>query len=401
MNEFIGREKWISLLEENLAHIHSKKLTRTLKTHFSNAVDFSSNDYLSLNTDGTILSLLRKSMQEWEMGKYSSFIGSTASRLIRGEYEIFRELEEYFSKKLGYEASLYFGSGYSANVSTLTTLLDSRDFVFCDRLIHASLIDGIRFSGAKKIYFSHNDLNDLEKKLKLENLHRKARSQFWIIAESLYSMDGDSPNLVSLCQIAQREHACIYLDEAHAIGVYGDKGLGLAKIKEQDVLEYLAVGVYPCGKALGLMGAFVCGPKSLRNILINKARPFIFSTSPPPLIAHLLFKIIQLVFSEEMESKRKKLKSLADYAHVQCKQYGLRKIPSSSHVIALLTGSEKGALELSEHCINTGFDVRAIRPPSVPHGQSRLRVCLHSCNTQVEVDTLIKRLIEKSELCTN
>ena len=237
------------------------------------------------------------------------------SRLIRGHYDIFEQLEDFFASILDQEIALYFDSGYSANIASISSLMGERDVVFCDRLIHASLIDGIRLSGAKKVYFAHNDLDNLKKKLKFYNQSRKSRSQFWIVIESLYSMDGDIPDLKEIINISQENDALIFLDESHAIGIFGDNGGGVAKEKGAEVIKKIAVSVYPCGKALGLKGAFVCGPKSLKKYLINKARPFIFSTAPPPLIAHILLKICKIVFSNEMDINRKKLFDIVSYTN--------------------------------------------------------------------------------------
>ena len=291
MNRSSPISRWQKKLEHEICRLEKKMCLRELRPH-SGRIDFSSNDYLSLNANGLIKKLLQEQLENWE----KEFVGSTGSRLLSGHYEAFTRLEEHFSQKIGVRSSLFFSSGYAANTGTLSAILGPRDTAFCDRLCHASLLDGLRLSQPHRCYFRHNDLEDLENKLKYYSSKRGRRSSYWIIAEAVYSMDGDSHDLVALCDLAERYEACIYLDEAHSVGVRGG-GAGLAQ--ETGVLERIAVSVFPCGKAIGLMGAFVCGPEALKTVLINKARSFVYSTAPLPLLAPLLFSVLDLVFSKK------------------------------------------------------------------------------------------------------
>ena len=364
---------WQQALRNELQNWEQKLLKRKLEVHSGNPgqIDFSSNDYLSLNSSGQLYQLFKECAAHWP----GPYVGSTASRLIRGHYETFTLLEEDFARRLAVPSALFFGSGYTANTGTLPALLDPRrDLVFCDRLCHASLLDGIRLSQARRYYFRHNDLNDLESQLQRRQSKRKAKGRIWILAESLYSMDGDSPDLPALCALAERYEACIYLDEAHALGVYGG-GAGLAY--EKGVLERIAVSVFPCGKAPGLMGAFVCGPQELKDLLVNKARSFVYATAPPPFWADLLRRVIDLIFSSEMERQREGLKSLAQDMRTRLRAMGFNTGFSNSQIVPILLGNEKRALALAKSCQKAGFDVRAIRPPSVPSSkESRLRLSL-------------------------
>ena len=294
---------------------------------------------------------------------------------LGGITKTLRLLEEDFARRLGVADALFFGSGYTANTGALTAILNPRrDLVFCDRLCHASLLDGVHLSRSRRFYFRHNDLNDLERQLQKQGSKRKRKGAVWILVESLYSMDGDSPELEALCSLAERYEACIYLDEAHALGVYG-KGAGLAY--EKGLLERIAVSVFPCGKAPGLMGAFVCGPRELKSILINRARSFIYATAPPPFLADLLRRVLGLIFAPEMEKKRQELRSLSEYTRKNLAAMQYDTGSSTSQIIPILLGSEERALALARACQEAGFDIRAIRPPSVPSSaESRLRLSL-------------------------
>ncbi len=384
---------WQNSLGQSLESLSSKLLLRSLTTHIGK-VDFCSNDYLSLNSSGTLHKIFQNCSANWP----GPWIGSTASRLVRGHYEAFSQLEERFAQHLGVDSSLFFSSGYTANIGTLTAILGPRDIVFCDRLCHASLLDGVRLSQAQRHYFRHNDFNDLEYKLKNKLKARPraktkakvnvkeergeaflSKGQIWIVTESIFSMEGDCLNLVSLCDLAERYGACIYLDEAHAVGVRKNGG-GLGH--ELGLLSRIAISVYPCGKAPGLVGALVCGPKELKAFLINKARSFIYSTALPPFFADLLRCTLEVVFSPAMQAKREHLHYLGEFLRSQLLDIGLCFGKSCTQIVPILLGSQQRALDCALACQEAGFDVRAIRPPSVPPGQSRLRLSLQVGHTK-------------------
>ena len=382
---------WEQALKNELRSLEQKELGRRLEEHIGR-IDFSSNDYLSLNSSGELYRLFQEYSAEWP----GPYVGSTASRLLRGHYESFRLLEEDFARRLGFSSALFFGSGYAANTGTLPAILNPRrDLVLCDRLCHASILDGIRLSQCQRLYFRHNDLDDLESCLQRQQRKRKKNGQIWILVESLYSMDGDSPDLETLCSLAERYEACIYLDEAHALGVYGG-GAGLAY--EKGVLERIALAVFPCGKAPGLMGAFVCGPKHLKSLLVNKARSFIYATAPPPFLATLLQGILNLIFSPKMEKKRQKLKSLSEYTRQKLEAIHFDTGSSHSQIVPILVKSEKKALVLAKACQEAGFDIRAIRPPSVASSEeSRLRLSLQVQHEPACIDELCDFLSKQRE----
>lgn len=336
--------------------------------------------------------ILKEKGHHWN----SSFpLGSTGSRLIRGHWPDFRAAEEEFCHWTGLPEALLFQSGYSANVGALSALTGPGDLVLCDRLCHASLLDGVRLSGAEKQYFHHNDLNHLEDLLRT----KKVRKRKWVLAESVFSMDGDLPDLVGLVELCRRHDATLYLDEAHALGYYGSSqrpGAGLLAHaqsqlpEESTLLSHLIVSA-PLGKAPGIMGGFVAGHPLLKEYLINRARSFIFSTAQPPVLAAMIQRIL-LNFREGVYNHRiHRLIRNAEYLREKLDIMGLDS-PSRSAIIPVILGDAVRALQMSERLKDAGMDARAIRPPTVAENSSRLRVTVHSCHTEKEMDTLLDHI---------
>lgn len=365
-------------LRRGLDRLEEKGRLRSLRVA-QKGLDFASNDYLSLNSSGRLLSLMQKAATDWD-----GVVGSTGSRLLRGHHESFEIAEEEFATFCGTESSLLFHSGYAANVGVIQQFISAEDTVFCDRLCHATILDGIRMSGARRFYFHHNDLDHLRDIMRKRE--RKGRS--WIITESIFSMDGDGPDLHSLVDLAEQEDALLYLDEAHALGVVGSTGAGLAH--SLGLSRRVAVLVFPCGKGPGLMGAFVCGSKMLRESMINSCRSFIFSTAQPPFLAHLL----SLVFREisGMNVERKHLSFLSQQLREGLHSMNLDFGKSTSHIVPVILGSEVEAMRWMNSLGLRGIDARAIRPPSVPEGSSRIRVNLHAGHRVSDVECLLKEL---------
>ncbi len=373
--------KWREELRQELRKLEDSALLRRLYSYDHAYIDFSSNDYLSLNSSGRMLHLLEETLQQWRQ----SCVGSTASRLLSGHHESFTRLEENFAKAMGYESALFFSSGYLANVGVLPAILNAKDLLFADRLCHASILDGIRLAGLRAHYFRHNDCNDLEAKLKRYAPSRSGGGRIWILSESLFSMDGDSPDLPAMCDLANAYEACMYLDEAHALGVRGG-GKGLAA--EYGLRHNINVSVFPCGKAPGLCGALVCGPKELKDFLANKARSFLYSTALPPFFAELLDRSLTLILSREMNEARSKLCALSSFFRGKLASIGLSTGSSSSHIIPLMLYDTQLSLALAEACQQEKMDLRAIRPPSVPRGQSRVRVSLQAAHSYEDLERL-------------
>ncbi len=377
-----AREEWIESLKTDLESVERKGRLRMLKTS-SASLDFASNDYLSLNSSGTLLEILKTTAAGWQES-----VGSTGSRLLRGHYEAFERAEAEFTKFCGAASSLLFHSGYAANVGVIETLISSDDTVFCDRLCHATILDGIRLAGARRYYFHHNDFTHLRDLLG----KRERRGRTWIITESIFSMDGDSPDLRALAEIADEFGAMLYLDEAHAIGVRGNTGAGLAH--EAGLSERFDVIVFPCGKAPGLMGAFVCGAPELRATLINRCRSFIFSTSQPPILAEILRQTVQRI--TVMQHERNHLHLLSEHLRASLARGGFDAGKSNSQIVPVIVGKEDTAMFWMNELLSAGIDARAIRPPSVPEGTSRLRINLQAGHSIEDVNRLLKELYRLS-----
>ncbi len=384
-----AKNVFLDSLKKELEERKNQHLLRILRPFESHSIDFSSNDYLGLNFDGLLTNFLKKIIED-----YKEFtVGSTGSRLISGHRKIFEELEEDFARDLNVESSLLFHSGYVANVSTIYCLLSPRDFAFVDRLCHASILDGIRISGARRIYFNHNDMNHLIEMIK--KTQRTTKSFFWIFTESIFSMDGDSPPLEDLIKIAKEYDCNLFIDEAHSIGIVGERGKGL--VYSHQYQNEFTVITYPLGKAPGLMGCFVVGENILKEYLINHARGFIYSTAQPIILIMLLKKIWEYLKTEEAEKRRNKVKSLSTYTREKLLQHGFDIGNSNSHIIPIIFKEEALVLSITEELRKKHYSIIGIRPPTVPKNTSRIRLNLHAHNSFTEIDTFIEDLISISQ----
>jgi 8-amino-7-oxononanoate synthase len=374
-------DRWNRALGEELLSLSERDSLRILSRR--SGIDFSSNDYLSLNEYGIIDSIIRETVASDERLR-----GGTGSRLIRGHDEQFETAEEAFAQYTGGEAALLFSSGYAANTGTIPALISRDDTVFSDRLCHASLIDGIRLSGARRNSFEHNDLDDLESRLKSHA--DRSTSPAWIVTETLFSMDGDSPDLIALADLAERYGALVYLDSAHSIGLFGTKGAG--EIRMANLNERIAVSVYPMGKAPGFAGAFVCGGRNLKETLINRARSFLYSTAPPPLFATVLRRIIQYLPTDDASKRRERVFTNAKRLRAGLNRIGVDTGSSHAQIVPVILGDDRRAKETQTALIRRGFDIRAIRPPTVPEKTSRLRICVQAERKPEEIDSLVDGL---------
>jgi 8-amino-7-oxononanoate synthase len=355
-------------IRRRLAEIDAAGLRRNLRPPAG--VDLSSNDYLGLATHPVLKQRMAQAVME-------DGCGSTASRLLRGHRESFSSLERRFAVFKGTEAALYFSSGYLANLGVLTALLEEGDVVFSDELNHASLIDGLRLSPARRVIVPHCDVDGLRKLLAAEeNTGRKL-----VVTESLFSMDGDEAPLAEYAALCRETGAALIVDEAHAVGVYGAHGSGL--IEEAGIADAVFVSVNTAGKALGVGGAFAAGSSVAMDYLVQRARPFIFSTAPPPAMASALEGALEVVAGEPQ--RRAKLLENAAFLRQRLLDLGLRVPPGRSQIIPVMIGENEKAVAVAAALGEQGFDVRAIRPPSVPPGTARLRV---SVNASLDQTTL-------------
>ena len=334
-------------------------------------LNLSSNNYLNFadNKD------LNEEFLDTVGADYS--FGSASSRLLTGTLPVYKELEELLADMYGKEGALLYNSGYHANVGISSALCQRGDVVFSDKLNHASIIDGMRLSEGKFFRFPHNDMEALEKLLIRE---REKFKNAFIITESVFSMDGDISDLEKIVELKKKYDCNLIIDEAHAFGVFGQKGLGVAeKLEIIDDVD-LIVGTF--GKAIGSMGAFVVGSRILIDFLINKSRSFIFSTALPPINIAFTKWIIENKLPQTLE-KRLRMLEIA------------RKMGSQSHIIPVVIGENKETVDLCDVLFHNGYFTLPIRPPTVPVGTSRLRISLTCEIEESELQILKEKIDEK------
>ena len=334
-------------------------------------LNLSSNNYLNFADNKQIT----EEFLDYAGNNYS--FGSASSRLLTGTLPVYKELEELLSSLYSKECTLLFNSGYHANVGISSAINQKGDAIFSDKLNHASIIDGMRLAEGKFFRFPHNDMDALEKLLIRE---RKNYNNVFIITESVFSMDGDIANLQKIVELKKKYNCLVIIDEAHAFGVFGENGLGVAEeLKLIDDID-LIVGTF--GKSVGSMGAFVTGSKILIDFLINKSRSFIFSTALPPINIAFSYFFIENKFPHTY-TKRKRMLSIG------------KKFGSDSHIIPVVIGENKDTVDLCEILFHNGYFTLPIRPPTVPVGTSRIRLSL-TCEIQEdELKILMEKIHEK------
>lgn len=329
-------------------------------------LNLSSNNYLGFADSQSITKKFLDSTRE----TYS--FGSASARLLTGTLPVYKELEELISYLFNKEKTLIFNSGYHANVGINSSLASKGDVIFSDKLNHASIIDGMKLSQGKFFRYQHNDMESLERLLKRERDNFKTA---FIVSESVFSMDGDIADIEKLVELKEKYNCMLILDEAHAFGVFGAKGLGVCeKLNLMDKVD-LIIGTF--GKAIGSMGAFATGNKILIDYLTNKARSFIFSTALPPINIAFSKWIIENELPKTYEKRRKML------------ELG-QKLGSQSHIIPVIIGNNKDTVDLCNILFHNGYFTLPIRPPTVPEGTSRLRLSL---TTEIEFED-IEKLVE-------
>lgn len=337
-------------------------------------INFSSNSYLGMHLDEQLIKASVGATQ-------SSGVSSTASRLVCGTLPLHSDLEAAICDWKGAEASIVFNSGFQANVGLLQALADSGAMIFADRLVHASIIDGVRLSGAKFQRFKHNDMNSLNDLLKrYESVENKI-----IVSETVFSMDGDMAPVDDLIGLSRQYKAFLYLDDAHGAGVYGEAGCGPTGKWAKDV--DLLLGTF--SKAFGSFGAYACMSKSIKDYLLNTCRSYIFSTALPPGVVAANLKAVELMCTKEYETKRKYVLDLSRKLRRSLEVKAYKLVDGDGPIIAIVMGEEKLALEKSKDLLDKGFLVPAIRPPTVPKGTARLRLTLSSLHTEEQVESLL------------
>lgn len=342
--------------------------------------DFSSNDYLGLADAPELRAAVSAALARGVP------VGSGGSRLLRGNHPEHAALEQEAAAFFGRETALYFSSGYAANAALFATLPQRGDLVVHDALVHASAHEGMRLGRAECRAAHHNDVQAFDEAI---GAWRGAggRGRVWIAVESLYSMDGDLAPLDDLAALARRHEAVLVIDEAHATGVFGPQGRGLAAALagREDV-----VTLHTCGKALGCEGALIAGPAIVREFLINRGRGFIFSTAPSPLMAAAVRAALEIVAAED--ARRAALASLVDMARAALEPLGA--MPGRSQIVPLVLGEDARAMTVAAALQQAGFDVRGIRPPTVAPGSARLRISITLNIGRADVEALAATLKE-------
>ncbi len=350
---------------------------REIVTGGRHMLNLSSNDYLGLASDDEF----RESFWDESDARHLP-LSSSSSRLLTGNFEMYGRLEEMLACKYGMPAALVFSSGYHMNTGILPALCDSHTLILADRLVHASLIDGIRLSGAKWIRYRHNDLSQLEE---LVDRNTGCFDTIIIVTEGVFSMDGDVTDLKRLVTLKRRySNVLLYVDDAHGVGVRGKKGLGC--VEEQNCLGEIDIMAGTFGKALASMGAYIVCDRMIRDYLINRMRTLIFTTALPPL--NLLWTEYVVSHLSDLITRRIRLEETSSLLREALKQKGY-DCPSQSHIVPLIVGPSGEAVACAAELQRNGFYALPVRPPTVPEGTSRIRFSINASVTREEIERLI------------
>ena len=371
-------------LPENLIKkLEERKQNNSLRQlpSFNNLVDFSSNDYIGFSKSETIFKSAHHYLIENEMIQN----GATGSRLISGNHFLYQIAENFIGEFHEAESALIFNSGYDANVGFFSAVPQRNDVILYDELCHASIRDGIVMSNAKSYKFSHNDFEDLE-----HLIQKFPQANIYIITETVFSMDGDSPNLEELVQLSEKHNCYLVVDEAHTLGVFGENGEGLTQYLQ--LKDRIFARIMTFGKGLGCHGAVVLGSTELKEYLVNFARSFIYTTGlSPHSVATILISYQHLEIEKE---NIEKLRQNIVFFNQQKNLLGLKPMfvrSKSAIQSAIVPGNEK-VKQLAQQLQDKGFDVKAILSPTVPEGQERLRFCIHSYNSEEEINQVLEFL---------
>ena len=344
-------------------------------------LNLASNDYLGLAAD---LNLREEFLDTLKIER--ALFSSSSSRLLTGNFAEYEQFENSLSKVFG-RAALLFNSGYHMNIGILPALADSKTVILADKLVHASMIDGIRLSNAQYVRYRHNDLQHLEQLL--QKYHQDEQiERIIVVTESIFSMDGDETDLAALAQLKQRfAKTMLYVDEAHAIGVRGGQGLGCAE--QYGVLDQIDFLVGTFGKAIASVGGYIICDSIMRDYLINKMRPLIFSTALPPISMAWSDFIFNKVLN--MQQQRQHLAEISQYLQQAVIAKGFSS-PSTSHIVPIIVGESQAAIEKARYVQQQGFYAMPVRPPTVPQNSSRLRISLTSLVQKNELQQLVEYL---------
>lgn len=367
--------------------LNKRTLSNTLRSvnALSNNIDFYSNDYLGFAKSKIIFNQTHQLLIDKEIMKN----GATGSRLISGNHKLYKETEELIATFHNAEKALLFNSGYDANLGFFSCVPQRGDIIIYDELSHASIRDGIQLSNAKAYKFKHNNIDHLEKTIQLHfEENKKSNNEIYVITESVFSMDGDSPDLEKIIQITKKHNAHLIVDEAHALGVLGNKGVGLTQ--ELGLQNAVFARIVTFGKALGCHGAAVLGGNDLCSYLVNFSRSFIYTTGLPP---HSI-ATIQVTYNHLSHNVIYKLHSNIHYFLTESKRLQIDHLfiqSNSSIHCCVIAGNEK-TKNTAQKLQNKGFNIKPILSPTVPKGKERLRFCLHSYNSHQQIRDVLEQL---------
>ncbi|MBI4308895.1 MAG: 8-amino-7-oxononanoate synthase [Candidatus Omnitrophica bacterium] len=375
-------------LTDHLEDLQQKNLRRHLRTCSSpqssrttidgkEVINFCSNDYLGLANDPRLYSAASRAMAQYGFG-------AGASRLVCGNMAPHEELETALADLKKTQSALVFNSGYAANTGAISALFGRGDIIFADKFNHASIVDGIILSRAEFKRYPHGDMQALEEALKQSTGYKKRL----IVTDSVFSMDGDAAPLNTIVALARRYDAWVMVDEAHAFGVLGENGGGLAEAMGLGADIDIQMGTL--SKAAGCLGAYVCGGKELREYLINHARSFIYTTAMPPALAAAARCAVGIIGGPEGQQRREQLKSNAGYIRTGLKALGFDTMNSNTPIIPVLVKNAARAVAMSGRLLEQNIFVQAMRPPTVPVYAARLRVTVTATHTKEDLDCLLE-----------
>ena len=359
----------------------------------SDLIDFASNDYIGFSKNKAIF----EETHQYLIDNTITQNGATGSRLLSGNHKVYQDAENYIAQFHQTDSALIFNSGYDANVGFFSSVPQKGDLILYDELCHASIRDGILLSNAKAYKFQHNDFEDLERLIqhsKPNTQHPRPNTQdptpIYIVTESVFSMDGDTPNLEELAQLSEKYKCHLVIDEAHSLGVFGDKGEGL--VQQLGLQDQVFARIMTFGKGLGCHGAAIVGSQELKDYLINFARSFIYTTGLSP---HSVATI--LVGHQHLETEKKTINKLLEniiHFNQEKNMLGLKPmfVRSKSAIQSAIIPGNQNVKSIANQIQEKGFDVKAILSPTVPEGQERLRFCLHSYNTKEEISEVLHLL---------
>ena len=383
----------MKLAENLIQKLENRKQNNSLRKLpvFNNLVDFSSNDYIGFSKSESIFKLTHAYLLENEIFQN----GASGSRLISGNHSLYQITETFIAEFHDAESALIFNSGYDANVGFFSAVPQRNDVILYDELSHASIRDGIVMSNAKSYKFNHNDFEDLERLIikfqaSIPEFRDQSPINIYIVTETVFSMDGDSSNLEELVELSEKYNCYLIVDEAHTLGVFGEKGEGL--MQYLNLHNKIFARIMTFGKGLGCHGAAILGSSDLKEYLVNFARSFIYTTGlSPHAVATILVAYQQLQVEKETIEK---LRQNIILFNQQKNLLGLKPmfVRSKSAIQSAIVPGNENAKQLAQQLQDKGFDIKAILSPTVPEGQERLRFCIHSYNSEEEINQVLELL---------